>query len=227
MRSASRKTTRSPVVAASDFHRASPLPGRVPCAGSTSVVATTSAPAARATAAVSSVESESTTSSSSTRGTRRIHRSRRSATSAPTVAASFRAGRTTLTRCPPRRLARSSAGRSRSARLVADVVRCWNQARASGLIAPLSVRTAEPARTPRRCSPVRHGRCCRATPAAAARSRRQRRTAPGISRRGRRGAGRRGRPRSGRAAGSGRAPGRPRRRRRRRTAPASECRRRR
>ena len=40
------------MVAASDFHSASPLPGRVPCAGSTSAVATTSAPAARATAAV-------------------------------------------------------------------------------------------------------------------------------------------------------------------------------
>ena len=49
------------------------------------------------------------TSSSSTSGTRRTQRSCRSATRRPTVAASFRAGRTTLTRWPPRRLARSRA----------------------------------------------------------------------------------------------------------------------
>ena len=70
----------------------------------------------------------------------------RSATSRPTVAASSRAGRTTLTRCPPRRLARSSASRSSSAREAADVVRCSNQARASGLIASLSTRNRELAR---------------------------------------------------------------------------------
>ena len=101
----------------------------------------------RATAAVSSVESESMTSSSSTSGTRRIQRSCRSATRRPTVAASSRAGRTTLTRWPPRRLARSRAGRSTSAREAADVVRCSNQARASGLIATLSTRIGELART--------------------------------------------------------------------------------
>ena len=80
------------MVAASDFHSASPLPGRVPWAGSTSAVATTSAPAARATAAVASVESESMTSSSSTSGSRRTQCSCRSATRRPTVAASLRAG---------------------------------------------------------------------------------------------------------------------------------------
>ena len=63
------KTTRSPVVAASDFHSASPLPRRSPWEGSTSAAATTSAPAARATSAVRSLELESTTTTSSTSGT--------------------------------------------------------------------------------------------------------------------------------------------------------------
>src|SRR5918998_1053607 len=44
MRSASRKTTRSPVVAASDFHSASPLPGRFPWEGGTSGGGATSGP---------------------------------------------------------------------------------------------------------------------------------------------------------------------------------------
>ncbi len=94
-----------------------------------------------------SVESESTTSSSSTSGTRRIQRSCRSPTRWPTVASSLRAGRTTDTRCPPRRLARSRESRSISDRPAAEVVRCWNQARASGRITTLSTLRRQHARS--------------------------------------------------------------------------------
>ena len=43
-------------------------------------------------------------------------------------------------------------------RLVADVVRCWNQARASGRIATLSTSPGRAARTARGSSRVRHAR---------------------------------------------------------------------
>ncbi len=56
----------SPVVAASERHSASPLPGCGAISGSASSRWTTRAPAARARAAVSSVEPESSTINSST-----------------------------------------------------------------------------------------------------------------------------------------------------------------
>ena len=67
IRSESMNTMMSPVVAASERHSASPLPGCGGISGSASSRVMTRAPAARARAAVSSVDPESSTISSSTR----------------------------------------------------------------------------------------------------------------------------------------------------------------
>jgi len=88
----------SPVVAYSAFHSTSPLPGTDGEPGSTSSTWMTWAPAAAA--AVASAEAESMTTSSSTSGTRSTRLRRIVATMAPTVASSFNAGSTTLTRVP-------------------------------------------------------------------------------------------------------------------------------
>ena len=145
------------MVAASDFHSASPLPGRVPWAGRTSVVATTSAPAARATAAVASVESESTTTSSSTSGTRRTQRSSRSATSAPTVASSFRAGQHDADPVPAPALGRA-AGRRRPARRARRPTTCGAGTRRGRRVSSPHCRPGRrPGQEGIRCSRIRHG----------------------------------------------------------------------
>ncbi len=97
-RSASTKQTISPVVTSSERHRTSPLPGSAGIRGSTESRCTTRAPARRATSAVASVEPESITTSSSTSRTFSISSRRITVTISPTVASSFSAGRTTLTR---------------------------------------------------------------------------------------------------------------------------------
>ena len=93
-------TITSPVVAASERHSTSPLPGSGGMCGTTSVRRTTRAPAAVATSIVRSVDPESTTTSSSTSGASPRVSGTIAATIAPTVASSFSAGRTTDTRRP-------------------------------------------------------------------------------------------------------------------------------
>ena len=100
VRSASTKARWSPVVTKSDFHSASPLPGWVPRCDAISAERWTVAPASAATCAVASVESESMTTSSETSGTASTRSRRRTETTSPTVAASLRAGMTTLTVSP-------------------------------------------------------------------------------------------------------------------------------
>ena len=103
------KTSTSPLVTNSDFHIASPLPGRVPRSGRMSAERCTTAPAPSATPNVSSVESESMTTISSSRSVVSRSASRTRPTTAPTVAASFRAGTTRLTVRPAASLAAVSS----------------------------------------------------------------------------------------------------------------------
>ena len=93
-------TITSPVVAASERHSTSPLPGRGSRWGTTSVRRTTRAPAAVATAIVRSVDPESTTTSSSTSGASPRVSGTIARTIAPTVSSSSSAGSTTETRRP-------------------------------------------------------------------------------------------------------------------------------
>ena len=102
----------SPVVAASDRHSTSPLPGCGATSGSATSRLTTRAPAATARIAVSSVEPESSTISSSTSPP---SSGVMVSTTAPTVSSSLRAGNTTETLRPA--LAASSSATDQDGRL--------------------------------------------------------------------------------------------------------------
>ena len=95
IRSESTNTTMSPLVAASERHSASPLPGRVATSGNACSRLTTRAPAAMALISVSSVEPESSTISSSTRPPRSRTSGEMLSITDSMVSSSSRAGSTT------------------------------------------------------------------------------------------------------------------------------------
>ena len=142
----------SPVVAASERHSTSPLPGRTGTSGRTASRATTRAPGGARPHAVASVEPESTTTSSSTSVP---SSGRTAATTPPTVASSFSAGSTTDTVRAPLAAIRSSAS---TAGAPTSVGRTSPRPRASRCAAtcvigpgPLTPRHVTPA--PGRCAP--------------------------------------------------------------------------